>query len=136
MPDQLPLQARAEASANGHSRLQIGRHKREVSWEKFEPLLDRLRTILQCSQAEALMRVGYSGQGNVATWRDAGMVPAVCYNAIQWVLHLLETPEPPATQPPPFSDPELIELLRLLRGRDMPDVRQRMMDKIIDQLGS
>lgn len=130
--DQLPLHARPAPPVNGTAR-QIGRHKREVSWPLFEPLLLRLRHLMgDVSQAVALEQVGYSGQGNVAVWRDAGAVPLVCYNAIQWVLQMNDRPSEQ-----PFSDVELIDLLLMLRGREIPEeARRELLRKIAGLLGN
>lgn len=105
-----------------------------VAFSEFEPYYNQLRTSTNASQDECLRLIGYAGGSHLGEWRKSNSVPALAINAIRWILHEMQIPQPdkPANEPTvTFEFDELADLFAAVRGLPVSDeARKALVRKI------
>ena len=98
--------------------------------EEFEPLLNKLRELTNCSLNEALRAVGYAGGTHWSDWQRKKTVPLLAMNAIKWVLYDYARIDsgPSKTS---FTLDEQTDVLLLMRGFPIKEENRRAIIKKI-----
>ena len=102
--------------------------RQSVPLSEIEPLINQLRTAMNCNMDEALRLIGYAGGSHYSEWKQKNVVPVLAMNAIKWVLHDLHQ-EPVRKTETNFNFDELTDLFAALRGLPIGDKEKRALLK-------